>query len=278
MLLEQILIGLLLLIMAIQYGYMLFFYSAFPKKTGLKRSVEPAPVSLVICARNELENLRRCLPFWLKQDHPNYEVIVVNDRSWDASQEYLESLQESYPQLRVRNLYDDDRQWIGKKFALTIGIKAATHERVVLTDADCLPSSNSHLRRMAVAGENKSIVLGYGGYSGKSPVAAMVQFETLASTLHWMSWAKRLKPYMGVGRNLSYTRSLFLSKSGFSKHMHLPSGDDDLFISAVGKRRNTTVCLHPKAFTFSKPPESMAHWWRQKRRHLSTGHLYPFGV
>ncbi len=279
--LHLLLLAFLLLLMLFQYGYMLFFFSAFPKLQQKQKAAEKPvldeelpPISLVVCARNELKNLQQHLPLWLAQDYPQFEVVVVNDRSWDESDLWLDEMAEKHPRLKVRHLRDFDRHWIGKKFALTIGIKAATHDRLVLTDADCSPASPHWLRKMGEQAKGDAFVLGYGAYEGKGGVALLSQFETQLSALHWMSWASKGMAYMGVGRNLSYTRTTFLEKNGFSGHMHIPSGDDDLFVGRAAKGKKTLVCIHPQAFTFSPSPESWKKWLAQKERHLSTAHAY----
>lgn len=279
--LHLLLLAFLLLLMLFQYGYMLYFFTAFPKMVQKQSGDEQdamkedlPPISLVVCARNELENLRKNLPLWLAQDYPQYEVVVVNDRSWDESDLWLDEMAEQHPPLKVRHLRDFDRHWIGKKFALTIGIKAASYDRLVLTDADCRPASPQWLLLMGQQARKSSFVLGYGAYEGKGGVTLMSKLETQLSALHWMSWASRGMAYMGVGRNLSYTRTTFLEKNGFSGHMHIPSGDDDLFVGRAAKGKTTSVCVHPQAFTYSPSPGSWKKWLAQKERHLSTSHAY----
>jgi cellulose synthase/poly-beta-1,6-N-acetylglucosamine synthase-like glycosyltransferase len=275
---ELILLIITTAVLTYQYGYMLIFFTAFPMWKKRREEEVPVSLSLVVCAKNELENLKKHLPLWLEQDHPDYEVVVVNDRSWDESDEYLDQMAEKHPHLKVRHLRDYDRHWIGKKFALTIGIKAAKNERLVLSDADCRPSSKHWLTEMGRKAKRSTLLLGYGAYAGKGFTASFSRFETQMAALHWMSWANRGRAYMGVGRNLSYTRSLFMENNGFSKHMHIPSGDDDLFVSEVAKGQKTKVVLNPDAFTLSAAPMNGKEWLKQKRRHLSTSNFYPWPI
>jgi glycosyltransferase involved in cell wall biosynthesis len=270
----QVLAILCISALAFQYLYMLYFFTGFPKKMPVDAALDLPKVSLVICARNELENLRKHLHPWLSQKHPHFQVVVVNDRSWDASEDYLDSMAQIHSNLKVVNLRDADNFWIGKKFALTIGIKAAEHSHLILTDADCMPASDQWLSQIAVGFNSADIVLGYGGYERKGGVGSLVVFETVHSALHWMSWAARKKTYMGVGRNLAYKKEMFLNDKGFSTHMHIPSGDDDLFIGSVAKKNNVALRILPEAFTWSSPPVSFSKWIQQRSRHLTTAKLY----
>ena len=109
------------------------------------------------------------LPKVLEQDYPQFEVIVVNDRSIDDTPDVLRAMEEKYKSLKVSNIAHTDQHWAGKKYALTIGIKAAQYEHVLLTDADCFPASDQWMREIAKNFRNgKSIVLGYGAYTKSS--------------------------------------------------------------------------------------------------------------
>ena len=79
---------------------------------------------------------------------------------------------------------------------------------------------------------------------------------------------------MGVGRNLSYKRDVFLRSKGFSSINHIPSGDDDLFINKVATSKNTRIVIDPDAITLSGPKKTWGDWVRQKTRHFSTAKYY----
>src|ERR1043166_4490946 len=133
-----ILLVILLITFAVQLFYYLFFYLrlVFYKKPLLQSTAEP--VSVIICARNESKNLTKHLPAILSQDYPNYQVVVVNDCSFDDSEVILEKFEAQYPKLKVVTIHEQEKYEHGKKFALTLGIKAAVHELLLLTDADCV--------------------------------------------------------------------------------------------------------------------------------------------
>jgi cellulose synthase/poly-beta-1,6-N-acetylglucosamine synthase-like glycosyltransferase len=262
----------------VQLFYYLFFFSrvAFykPKK---KDHSQQHPVSVVICARDEDENLARHLPGILVQDYPTTnEVIVVNDNSVDDSKYVLAELQKEFKKLQIVDLTQEAKMIAGKKFPLSIGIKEAKHEIVLLTDADCVPASEYWMYKMQDAFSNGvEVALGYGAYN-KMPgfLNKVIRFETFHTALQYFGYALAGKPYMGVGRNLAYRKNLFFRNKGFSSINHIPSGDDDLFINQVASKKNTTVVLDPEAFTLSKPKQTWKDWMRQKNRHYSTGKFY----
>lgn len=259
---------------------MVYLWGVFSKLAFLKSRGETyeaaEPVSVVICARNEYVNLRNNLPLILSQDYPDFEVVVVNDNSQDDSLELLEDMARENNKLKIVNLSQDLNFFRGKKFPLSLGIKSASHDILLLTDADCKPSSNEWIRMMARNfRDGKEIVLGYGGYIRKgSLINYLIRYETLWVAIQYLSFALSGKAYMGVGRNMAYRKSLFYANKGFSAHYTLASGDDDLFINSVATKRNVAVEISYGSATVSEPKMSLGAWVRQKRRHLTTWKYY----
>lgn len=243
-----------------------------------KRSDEEIiqPVSVVISAKNEYFNLKNNLPLILNQDHPDFEVVVVNDSSDDETLELLEDISKIDKKLRIVNIPQSLNFFTGKKFPLSIGIKSAKNDIIVLTDADCRPASERWLRKMqSNLKEGKNIVLGYGGYESRNGLLnKLIQFDTLQIAIQYLSYALAKVPYMGVGRNLAYRKSLFYDNKGFTSHYKIQSGDDDLFINKVANENNTSIEIDPESHTISTPKKSFSEWVRQKRRHLGTGKYY----
>jgi len=265
----------------IHLAFYLFIYSgvAFKRKKD-SGNVSYPPVSVVVCAKNEEAFLRENLPFVLEQDYPQYEVIVVNDCSIDGSQPLLNDLQKKYPQLRSLIIREDKIYKHSKKLPLTVGIRSAQYEYLVFTDADCRPASTNWLKAMMSAfDENTEIVLGYGAYSKKKGlVNYLIRMDTFQIGLQYLSLAMAGMPYMGVGRNLAYKKSLFLKQKGFAPFCHIQSGDDDLFVNKAATRFNTRIASGPDSTTLSEPKESIKEWVRQKRRHVSTARYYKFST
>lgn len=260
----------------VQLFYTWYFFSRVAFYRGKEKRRALPPVSVIIAARNEFENLKRNLPHILEQDYPVYEVIVVNDASGDQTRDLLDELKKNYAHLRCINLTQRLNFFRGKKFPLSLGIKSADHEILLLTDADCHPRSKGWIRRMVEKYHGDTgVVLGYGAYQQrKGFLDKAVRFETLHVAIQYFSFALAGLPYMGVGRNLSYKRDLFYRSKGFTSHYKIQSGDDDLFIHNVARKNNTAIALEPGSHTISTPPDSFAGFLRQKRRHLSTGKYY----
>lgn len=236
------------------------------------------PVSVVICAKNEYLNLQENLPALLTQDYPDYEVVVVNDASDDDTYYLLKLLSETHPNLSVVSINQNLNFFSGKKFPLSIGIRSAKHDILLLTDADCIPSSPHWISNMmARFSTDTDIVLGYSGFIPRSGfLNLLIRFEAFYTGMQYLSFALAGMPYMGVGRNLSYRKQLFFKNKGFISHYALSSGDDDLFVNQVANKRNTVVSLSEDGLTRSEGKRAFGDWLRQKRRHLTTGSHYKF--
>jgi glycosyltransferase involved in cell wall biosynthesis len=267
---------LFIVVTVIQLFYFWAIYARllFYKKSYSKDLIKP--VSVVISAKNEYLNLRNNLPIILNQNHPDFEVVVVNDSSDDETLELLEDIAKQENKLKIVNIPQSLNFFTGKKFPLSIGIKSAKNDIIVLTDADCRPVSENWLRKIQSNFQgDKTIVLGYGGYEKrKGFLNKIIQYDTLQIAIQYMSYALLKIPYMGVGRNLAYSKSLFYDNKGFTSHYKIQSGDDDLFINKVANKHNTSIEIDPDTHTLSTPKKSFAEWIRQKRRHIGTGKYY----
>lgn len=230
-------------------------------------------ISVIVCAKNEHQNLQKLIPLLLEQTYSNKEIIIVDDRSRDDTYDYLLSLQPKIKLVRVEHVPDHAN---GKKYGLTLGIKAATNDRLVFTDADCWPTSDQWLSRIANAfDENTSFVIGYSQYARSSGLLNLfVRFETLMTGLLYLPKAIANKPYMGVGRNLAYRKSLFMEVKGFGQKLNVTGGDDDLFVNAHARKLSTKVDIGPEALILSHPKDSWLSFFTQKKRHLSVGKYY----
>ena len=234
------------------------------------------PISVIVCARNEAENIAKFLPSILEQKYKKYEVILVNDKSKDNTEYVIKKLKKKYTNLRVVTIEDHVNSRVGKKFALTLGIKAAKYEYLLLTDADCKPLSENWLAEMSSKfSSDKQIVLGYGAYKKeKGLLNKLIRFDAFYVAIQYLSYAISGIPYMGVGRNLAYKKSLFFNNKGFASHIHLPSGDDDLFIQEVATKNNVEIAISPESHTISLPEYKWKEWIFQKRRHFTTSEKY----
>ena len=255
-----------------------FAHLAFRHKRT-DNSAPDQPVSVVICARNEYRNLAENLPLILQQDYPDFEVVVVNDNSDDESNFLLQDLALEFKKLKVVTISQTLNFFSGKKFPLSIGIKSAKHELLLFTDADCKPRSSQWLRQMQRNfTPGIELVLGYGAYEpGPGLLNKLIRFDTLHIAMQYLSLTLAHVPYMGVGRNLAYRKSLFYKHNGFISHYQIPSGDDDLFVNKTATSHNTTIEITAGSHTLSLAKTTVSAWMRQKRRHFTSGKYYKTG-
>jgi glycosyltransferase involved in cell wall biosynthesis len=260
----------------------LFYYGWFFRRLAfynpsVKETSQQHPVSVIICARDEASKLVTHLPGALVQTYPStHEVIVVNHNSQDDTRYLLDEFKKTFKGLHIVNLEYDALGIPGKKYPLSMGIKEAKYEIVLLTDADCMPASEFWMQKMQ-DGYSKGIevVLGYSPYNKKPGfLNKIIRYDTFHTALQYLSYALAGIPYMGVGRNLSYKKELFFRNKGFSGINHLPGGDDDLFINKVATKKNTKIVIDPDTFTLSEPKKTFGEWFRQKTRHYSTAKYY----
>ncbi len=274
------LIGGVALLCAVVSWYIHFRFYLKVKTTPVEAEVNLPPVSVVICAHNEIDNLSQYLYLWIEQDYPTFEVIVVDDGSTDGTANWIGPLIPGTPGLKYVHLDADYIKMHGKKIALTLGFKAAKYKHFLLTDADCKPASNHWLREMAAPfAHGADVVLGVGKLSKTNGfLGGLIRYEFLQTAMSYLGYAAAGKPYMGVGRNLAYSREVYDKVGGFSSHHHIIAGDDDLFVQSVANEKNTAVVVSPGAFTYSLSKQTFREYLRQKNRHLWVGKFYKKSV
>lgn len=278
--LELIVLAIAGFFLLIQIFYFVFFFFrvAFHKESP-ETVGELPPLSVVVAARSEAHNLVEFLPHLFEQDYPSFEVVVVNDRSWDDTKEILKAFQQKYSNLHVVNIEEGNHKSNGKKMAVTLGIKGAKNEHIVLTDADCKPMSKYWLKSigMKFLQSQTKVVLGYSPFrKEKGFLNSLIRFDGFWVALQYISFAKAGMPYMGVGRNLAYTKDDFFRIGGFKKHYNLKSGDDDLFVNEIADKKNASVIISPESHIQTLPKTSWEHWAVQKKRHFTTSPFYKF--
>ncbi len=261
-------------IQIIFYGIIFGSFSTLKPKPSVQKNIG---VSVIICAKNEADNLKKNLPLFVNQDYKTFELVLINDNSSDETLEVMEIFKKKYDSIKIVDVKPIEKFWGNKKYALTLGIKASTHDFLLFTDADCKPLSNQWISNMSAQFSNeKSIVIGYGAYKKikKSLLNLLIRFETFMTAVQYFSYAKIGNPYMAVGRNLAYKKELFFEANGFMNHMNVRSGDDDLFINQVATKHNTSLSISKESFTESLPKTTFKSWVLQKQRHISTAKHY----
>lgn len=262
-------------------GIQLIFYGIIFGRFTIHKPKPPTSknigISIIICAKNEAVNLYENIPLLLKQEHNNFELVLINDNSSDETLEVMKTFKTQHDNIKIVDVKPVEKFWGNKKYALTLGIKVATHDFLLFTDADCKPLSKHWITEMSNCFTNeKSIVIGYGAYKKikGSLLNLLIRFETFMTAVQYFSYAKLGLPYMAVGRNLAYKKAQFFEASGFMGHINIMSGDDDLFVNQVATKTNVALCISKESFTESIPKTTFKSWILQKRRHISTARHY----
>lgn len=255
------------------------------RAVGRYREPKPCaiPLTVLIAARNEAPRIPALIEALAAQNYPRelWSVLLVDDRSDDGTGEVAtRCAREQNLPLTVRRITSVPERWAPKKWALHQGIEAATTEVLLLTDADCLPESRWVASMAAAMAEDADMVAGLAPILSHSSAASRWAAQDGARTaLTSVGEALRGRPYMAVGRNWAFRRSVFLEAGGYGDSAFVPSGDDDLLfqrLRAHGARSG--LCLAPGSTCPSAAPRTWSDLLRQKRRHASVGSRYPVPV
>lgn len=251
-----------------------FFYlkTKLTSKCQFFKKNNTSGISIIVCAHNEAYNLNRNLKTLLNQKGVLFEVIVVNDHSTDATFSVLKNFQEKNSLLKCIHLNSKQKS---KRKALTAGVEATEYENILVTDADCQPANENwaslFLNKIT---QEKQMILGVSPYySEKTYVNQLIQLETFQTAIQFLSFTKNQMAYMGLGRNMAFTKNIFQKYSQYEVDKKMTSGDDDMFVQRVPQRYIDILTL-PESFTFSQGKQNLKSWWRQKRRHYTTAPSY----
>ena len=274
-----------LAVLCLYYGLFFFRVGRYKGAERKKKSVGDAalpPVSVVMAAQNDGEWLRTNLVYLLEQDYPDFEVVVVDYLSTDDTQYVLRLLSENYKNLKIVTFHENVNGYLGLKYPLSIGIKSAKNDLLLLAEPECIPMDSTRFTwiREMVAGyvhDHVEIVLGYCGIAYKPSLFNWLQqYDNLDYSVEYLGAAIMHRPFTGNGRNLSYRRSLFLKNDGFIYHYHIPDGADDMFVNQNSRRRNTSVVLTPEAYTLVQPQPTLRQWHLLRKHRVATHAYYSF--
>jgi glycosyltransferase involved in cell wall biosynthesis len=255
-------------IVAIQLFYYLFVFAKFALAKETTHEKKSIPISVIICIKNEAPWIEKNLPLFLKQQYSKFELVLVDDASGDNSLDIIEAFAEKNAQIKIVKVKNVEAFWGNRKFALTLGIKAASHENLLFTSIQSEPVSEFWIENMGKHFSNeKSIVLGHTTYkkAKKSPLNFIYRFEKMLDTMSTFGWTKLGVPYKGNGKNLAYSRSEFFNVRGFNDHMKIRLGEDVLFVNQAATATNTDFCINPESFVALQAPKSFSYWFNEKR-------------
>ncbi len=260
------------------------------------------PVSVVVYAQAAGMSLRKLLLDIIKQDYPApMEVIVVNDDCSPFVADLVNELEMRYPNVYMTYAPRNSRNLSRRKLCITLGLKAARYDAIMLTTANCRILSPIWLRlMMRHMAAGKKVVLGWslaatypGADASADPMAdfdatgesdvvpevarlsRMATFDVQWSAVRWLGQAICGRPFMGDGCNLAYSRKLFFDNKGFSRTLELNYGDDDIFVSEVADPQNTAVELSPDSVVLSQEVDPMASHKVEKIRRSFTSDYLP---
>lgn len=261
-------------IQLIYYGYVFGKFATYSPKSPTQKNIG---ISVLICAKNEAQNLKENLPKILNQNYPKFEIVLINDNSSDDTLTIMKAFARTSDHVKIVDVKPIEKFWGNKKYALTLGIKAATFDYLLFTDADCKPVSANWITEISKHFSNeKSLIIGYSPYRKikKSLLNLLIRYETFLTAVQYFSYARLGMPYMAVGRNLAYKKGLFFEANGYMNHMEVKSGDDDLFVNQVATKANVELCISQASFVESEPKTKFEDWILQKRRHITTAKHY----
>ncbi len=267
-------------ITVIQLVYYLIIFGKFAFAKAQEITPKRIPISVIVCAKNEEENIKKFIPLLAEQNYPDYEVIMIDDASSDETRNIMEEFEKQYTHVRLVKVENNEAFWANKKFALTLGIKAAKKEYLLFTDSDCYPTSKEWITQMSSQFTmSKTIILGYGAYEKikNSFLNKLIRFDEMLTATQYFAWAKLGMPFTGEGRNMAYKKEEFFKVNGFMEHMNIRSGEDALFINQAANKKNIAICYSPESFTYSEAKKTFKQWFAQKKRqvfvarHFSTG-------
>lgn len=238
------------------------------------------PVSVVVVVADDPEYIAEHLPKLLTQNHPNYEVIVVDDGSEIDLTDDLLTMQAKYPHLRFTTIKADPVFRHSRKLALTVGIKAAKYDNIIFTDSDAVPASEKWLSIMARGFNGGQLVIGYAGVERRPGLAnKIMRCQRLTTSIRYLHAAIRGHVYRGIYNNIGYTKRLFFGNKGYT-HLRMTLGEDDLFVQKIAPicSKRTSIMLNPSA-SVRQFQWGGLRWWRAERRYRSAAFdLYPWRV
>jgi poly-beta-1,6-N-acetyl-D-glucosamine synthase len=258
---------------------------------GLRRLSYPVnpdllSVSVIVAARNEEESIGRCLHALAKQNYPKdmYEIIVVNDRSTDATAEIVMNMRAKFPFIKLIGIDRLSAQLPPKKNALDEGIRNAKHDVLVFTDADAFPSPQWLREVVKAFTPQVGVVAGYSPFEWRATASfehrwgdRFLRYEELKNSIGAAAGIGLKNAYMCTGRNFAYRRAVFEQVGGFDSIKQSLSGDDDLFIQVVRRETQWQIryMTSAESVVVTEPPETMEEFVNQRKRHFSAGKFYP---
>lgn len=256
-----IVFGVITLIQLVYY-YVIYGRFAFHRKKSAL-GFRDIPVSVVIVVRDDAALAVQNLPQLLDQQYSSFEIVIVNDRSRDEnSLQAIREYKDRYPNIKLVDLSTAVSTSRGKKMAISMGVKCATYDHILLTAPNCKPSSRQWLSKMAQNFQfQQKIVLGYNTFEKKKGLYShFLLYDNLVGAVQYFAHALMHSTYRGDLNNLAFVRPLFYKQNGFIAYNHLLYGEEDIFVHRASTPNNVAVEYDPDAATLQQHTPSYGYW------------------
>lgn len=253
-------------IVFIQLFYYLGVFSSFSFSKESENNPKRIPVSVIVYARNQAEEVKKLLPHLVNQNYHDYELVLVDNASSDETLDIFKEYAQMFANIRLVRVENNETFWNNKKYAQTLAIKAAKHEYLLFIDAE--NAIDNELWIMSMASNftlNKTIVIGPSMYfKAKGFLNKVIRFDAVFSQLHSFSWTNYGAPFSYFSRNIAYKKEEFYKVSGFITHMNNRLGEREFFLNEAAKSKNTAFTNSKNALVYLKPFSKSSQWLNQK--------------
>ncbi|MEE9166634.1 MAG: glycosyltransferase [Candidatus Neomarinimicrobiota bacterium] len=228
----------------------------------------------MIPVKNEKDHIVRILTEVTHQTYPkeSYEIIIVDDQSTDITPNVCRSFAKEHPNLTLLSTKENSSPLRFKKRPLDMGIRHASGEIILLTDADCHVSS-SWIEVMAsyFTTQVGAVV----GYAQVSPSVSSFERIQALDFLLLMAAAEGTTqmgiPLACTGQNLAYRKEAFEEVKGFSSFPHAVGGDDNLLLQRIKHQTDWKIAFASDSFSYvsSAPLPTLRDFVTQRMRWAS---------
>jgi len=267
-------------VVVLQLVYYLGVFGKFAFAKPQQVTAKRLSVSVIVCAKNDAERVKELVPVLAAQNYPDFELVLIDNASSDDTLDIFEAFEKQYRNIRLVKVENNEAFWGNKKYALTLGMKAAGKDYLLFTDANCYPTAPDWITHMASQFTmSKTIVLGYSAYEKVkgSFLNKIIRFDAVHGATQRFAWAALGRPFTADGRNLAYKKDEFFKRNGYINHMNIRTGEDALFVNDAATKKNTTLCYTPESFTYTKARKTFKSWAKDKRKAAFTASFFkPF--
>jgi cellulose synthase/poly-beta-1,6-N-acetylglucosamine synthase-like glycosyltransferase len=239
-------------------------------------------ITVLIPVRNEAANIVNLLTDLSSQTYPidRFEVIVIDDSSTDGtSKQIIEYLSES-SNVKIIELPEIHPNVSPKKRALKEGIGESKGELILTTDGDCRLGKRwiETFVSFYVSNDVKFISAGVFFKTDNKILNKIFQLEVLTLVGTGAASLKLGYPNMCNGANVAYTKEVFFEVEGFKGNENIASGDDEFLMHKVYSKYPEQVMFlkDANAYVSTSPPESLKHFYYQRKRWASKWDNYIF--